>query len=301
MKKSKTMIVTFLLPAVLAYLIIYLYPTIRTLWMSFNFMEDMGDPMREWTFVGINNYINLFKSDLFVASLKNLVKVWVIGIVIVFPISMILAVVVTSKIKFRMFFKAVIYMPAIISPIAMGTMWVHYIYNPKFGFLHTVFKALHLEKLSKIVYLAPDRIFMSMLIGFCFVISGYFMLVFSSAMQGIPHDYYDAATLETNRAFDKFRYITFPLLRPTMKTCLILWTLQVANFFIWPQLFSQFNMAYETVAPVNYLYSMAFGSTMHTLERSVGVAACIGVLMFFFILAAYLIVHFSIKDTDIEY
>ena len=65
MKKNKTMIVAFLTPAVLLFLLIFLYPIVRTIIMSFFKIEGVTDSMNLWSFVGLDNYVKLFNTSLF--------------------------------------------------------------------------------------------------------------------------------------------------------------------------------------------------------------------------------------------
>ena len=70
MKKNKGMIVGFLAPAVIVFLIVFLYPIIRTVLMSFFDIESVTDSFDTWTFVGIENYMKLFKTPIFVLAMK---------------------------------------------------------------------------------------------------------------------------------------------------------------------------------------------------------------------------------------
>lgn len=70
MKKNKGMIVGFLAPAVIIFLIVFLYPIIRTVLMSFFDIESVTDSFDMWTFVGIENYTKLFKTPIFVLAMK---------------------------------------------------------------------------------------------------------------------------------------------------------------------------------------------------------------------------------------
>ena len=83
MKKNKGMIVGFLAPAVIVFLIVFLYPIIRTVLMSFFDIESVTDSFDMWTFVGIENYTKLFKTPIFVLAMKNIFKIWLIGGIIV--------------------------------------------------------------------------------------------------------------------------------------------------------------------------------------------------------------------------
>ena len=95
MKKNKGMIVGFLAPAVIIFLIVFLYPIIRTVLMSFFDIESVTDSFDMWTFVGIENYTKLFKTPIFVLAMKNIFKIWLIGGIIVMLLSLLFGVILT--------------------------------------------------------------------------------------------------------------------------------------------------------------------------------------------------------------
>ena len=123
MKKNKGMIVGFLAPAVIIFLIVFLYPIVRTVIMSFFNIESVTDAFEYWEFVGIDNYTKLFKTQIFVLAMKNILKIWLIGGIIVMALSLLFGVILTSGIRGKKFFRAVIYLPNIVSAVALATMW----------------------------------------------------------------------------------------------------------------------------------------------------------------------------------
>ena len=123
MKKNKGMIIGFLAPAVLIFLIVFLYPIVRTVFMSFFKIATVTDPFESWEFVGLANYNKLFDTQVFILAMKNILKIWLIGGLIVMSISLLFGVILTSGIRGKKFFRAVIYLPNIVSAVALATMW----------------------------------------------------------------------------------------------------------------------------------------------------------------------------------
>ena len=136
MKNNKKMIVGFLAPAVIIFLIVFLYPIIRTIMMSFFKIDSVTDTMDLWTFVGIQNYEKLFGTAIFRKSMLNLFKIWALGGAIVLSVSLLFGVILTSGIRGKKFFRAVIYLPNLVSAVALATMWLQYVYSSKFGLLN---------------------------------------------------------------------------------------------------------------------------------------------------------------------
>ena len=120
MKKNKTMIVVFLAPAVIMFCIIFLYPIFRTIAMSFFKIEGVTDAVSKWQFSGLANYIKLFNTELFRISMWNIFRIWLFGGILVMGLALLFAAILTSGIRFKSAFRAIIYM-TFLSPPPAGT------------------------------------------------------------------------------------------------------------------------------------------------------------------------------------
>ncbi len=301
MKKNKTMIAVFLTPAVLMFVLIFLYPILRTVLMSFFKIEGITDSMAKWQFTGLANYSKLAGTSLFRISMWNLFRIWLIGGLVAMSLALLFAVIITSGIRFKSFFRAMIYLPNVVSAVALATMWLQYVYSPKFGLLKNAFAAVGLKHLSKIQWLDNDHKFMALLVAYCFGMVGYHMLIFASGIERIGDDYYEAATLDGANKVNQFRYITFPLLKGVFKTNITMWSVTSVGFFVWSQLFSTVTADTQTITPMVYMYMMIFGAGNSMTERNAGLGAAIGVLLSVCVVAVFLICNKLIKDDDLEF
>ncbi len=295
------MIVVFLTPAVVLFLGIFLYPIVRTIIMSFFNIEGVTDPMSKWAFVGIDNYVKLFNTSLFRTSFYNLFRIWLYGGLIVMSLSLLFAVILTSGIRGKKFFRAIIYMPNIVSAVALATMWLQYVYSPQFGLVKNVLQFLGLEELSKVQLLDTDHKFWSLLIAYCFGMVGYHMLIWLSGIERISPEYYEAATIDGANKINQFRYMTLPLLKGVFKTNLTMWTVSSVGFFVWSQLFSNVTADTQTITPYVYMYMQIFGGGNTVTERNSGLGAAIGVLLSICVVVIFTICNKAIKDDDLEF
>ena len=300
MKKNNTMLICFTVPATIVFLVMFLYPVIRTTIMSFFTMESVSDSMSTWTFVGLDNYTDLMKTDIFMTSMSNMMKIWLIGGLGVVFLALLFAVILTSGVRGKGFWRAMIYLPNIISAVAFANMWIYYIFNKRFGMMHNKFETLGLDKLMKIDYMNGDWKFWSLLIAFSFGSVGYFMLIFISGIERLPKDYYEAATIDGANKFRQFTNITLPLLKGVMRTVLTFWTVSVVGFFVWSQMWSPINSESQTITPVVYMYNIVFGNTGMT-KRMPGRGAAVGILMAIVVLIIFFIVNHTFKDDDLEF
>lgn len=295
------MIVLFVTPAVLTFLIMFLYPVTRTVIMSTFHVESVTASTDLWVFTGLDNYLALLDSVTFKAAMRNIAVIWLVGGAVVLSVSLLMAVVLTSGIKGKSFFRATIYLPNIVSAVALATMWKQFVFvNKNYGLVKGTFKSLGLEALRSINWLGTDMLFWSMLIAFCFGAIGYYMLIFLSGIERIPTDLFEAATIDGANKPKQFFRITLPLLKGVFKTNLTFWSINTVTFFVWSKMFSPLNTDLATVTPMVQMYDITFG-TQGNIQRNAGLGAAIGVVMAICVLAAFLLINRLIRDDGLEY
>jgi len=128
----------FLLPAMIIYLSVIVFPVFYSLYIS----------LHEWNgvsaqkFVGLKNYVSLFTNDpVFLTALKNNLIWIVLTVAVTMTVSLLFAVLLNKHFRGRTFFRAVFYFPCVIAPIAVAIIW-RWIYNPQIGFVNQLFKTL---------------------------------------------------------------------------------------------------------------------------------------------------------------
>lgn len=300
MKKSKGMIIAFITPALIFFLLIFIYPIARTLIMSFFKVESVTAPPAEWTMIGFDNYIKLFNTELFRTSMWNLFRIWAVGGIVVMCLALLFAVIINSGIRFKKFFRAVIYMPNVISAVALATMWLQFVFNTRYGLLTSVFNALGLTELAAIQWTDADHMFWSLLFAYCFGMVGYHMLIFSSGIEKIPAEYFEASYIDGAGKPRQFVHITLPLLGGVFKTNITMWSITSVGFFVWSQLFSTVTASNQTITPMVYMYLQIFGAGNTVTERNAGLGAAVGVLMAICVVLVFLVINLIIKKDDFE-
>ena len=301
LKQKKAVIFTFLAPAVLCYLIVFLYPTFRTTVMSFFTVESVSDSVSEWAFNSFANYIKLFETPIYIQSLKNIGRLWLFGGLGVMLLALIFAVTLTGDLKGTKFFRAAIYLPNVVSAVAMGTMWLNYVYSSDYGLLTSVLNVFRADTSGQILWTGPGTRFWTMLTAYCFGMVGYHMLIFISGIEQIPTDFYEAAIIEGANIFRRFILVTVPFIKGVMRTNIVMWTVFTVGFFVWGQLFSPVNLSYDTVAPMNYMYQLVFGaSSAATVVRDSGAGAAIGVILMVIVIIVFFVTNFIVHKDETE-
>ncbi|MCK5451198.1 MAG: sugar ABC transporter permease [Candidatus Omnitrophica bacterium] len=166
-------------------------------------------------FVGLANYKTiLFDDPLFWKAIGNTVK-YVVGVVpIGICLSLLLAVAIDQKIKFKNFFKSIFFLPTVTAIVAVSVIWKWLYAGEKYGlfnFLIMKFGFQPIEWLASPTWILPSIMIMSVWAGV-----GYNMILFLAGLQTIPHALYEAAEIDGAGFWTKFFNITLPLLKPTI-------------------------------------------------------------------------------------
>ena len=295
------MIVLFLIPVLFFYALIFLYPVIRTFIMSLFSVERVVQPVSEWTFNGFNNFINLFTKEAFTRSAVNYLALWAVGGLAVLLLAMIYAVILTSGVRFKRFWRSVLYLPNVISAVAIGTMWLQYVFKDDNGLFDKIVALFGGE--VPVMWLGPETQFWSFMIAYCFGMVGYIMLTFISGIEKINVEYYEAASLEGANIFQKFFGITLPLIKGVVRSNIVIWTVALGTgTFAWSLLFSPNNLTYPSAMPSVYMYDITFGGRGQGagITRDAGAAAAIGILMALLVLIVSLVTTLITRKDDVE-
>lgn len=293
-KKNRGMIIAFVTPALLFFVATFVYPIIRTVIMSFFKIDNVTAPMAQWSFAGLSNYVKLLSTPVFMTACTNLLKIWLYGGIIVMTLALLFAAILNSGIKGKKFFRAVIYLPNIVSAVALAIMWQQYVYSNQYGLLKPLGDALGFA------WLDTDHKFMSLLIAYCFGMVGYHMLIFLSGIESIGTQYFEASTIDGANKIKQFRYITLPLLKGCFKTNITMWSISSVGFFLWSQLFSNVTTDTAVITPMVYLYMQTFGSGNTVTERNAGLGAAIGILLSIFVVIVFWVCNNLFKNDDLE-
>jgi len=178
-------------------------------------------------FVGFDNYVRMFQTDEFWKALEHTV-LYTIGVVPVgLVISLGVALLLNQRIAGLSLYRTGYFLPVVTSTIVVAVVWT-WLYNPYYGLINLALKTLGVPQpgwLTDPKWALPAIIIMSIWKNM-----GYHMVIFLSGLQAISSSYYEAADIDGASRLDKFRFITWPLLRPT--TALVLMTSVIFSFQI---------------------------------------------------------------------
>ena len=196
----------FILPTMVGLIVLNIIPIFQTIYQSFFKTGDFG---RGNIFVGLSNYVRLINDKDVWQALANTLKYAVTEVVVSIAISLVLAVLLNKKIRFRAGYRTIFFLPMIAAPAAIAMVW-RWLYNTEFGLLNNLFG-------TKINWISnPNFAIYSIAVIGIWSILGYNIVLFLAGLQEIPNDYYEASSIDGASGIRQFFNITLPLLSPTI-------------------------------------------------------------------------------------
>lgn len=240
----------FVAPTIAGLIILNFYPVINTVYQSFCKTGDFG---KGNTFVGLANYKAAFSNPETWQSLWNTIKYAIIEVPLGVIIALVLAVFLNKKLKGKSIFRTIFFLPMVCAPAAVAMVW-KWLYNQQFGLINNLFH-------TNVAWISnPNIAWISIGIIGVWSIIGYNMVLFISGLQEIPHDYYEAASIDGATGVKAFFHITVPLLSPT--TFFIVQTRIIGALTIFDLMFmvmDKTNLALQKTQSIVYLfYNYAF-------------------------------------------
>ncbi|ACS58979.1 MULTISPECIES: carbohydrate ABC transporter permease [Rhizobium] len=208
-----------LVPALAIYAVFALYPMLNVVILSFQKWNGL-DPQRQ--FVGLANYSAIFTKDpVFWVAFRNTV-IWTL-MSLIFPpmIGLLLALSLNQKIFGRNGLRAIFYLPVIIAPIAVATMW-KWMYDPFFGLFSQLLTSWGMQGWINDWLGNRDIALYSVFVAYLWQTVGFSMVLFLAGLQNVSQTLVEAARIDGAGRWKVFKHVTLPALRPTITIVLVL-------------------------------------------------------------------------------
>ncbi len=291
-KHNRKFILIVLIPIFIEAIVFLVVPILGTIGISFT---DYNPIAHKMDFTGLANYRKLFTDADFVIALKNTLVFTIVAVVLNIIISLTVATMISQlrSNKTRSFFRMIVFLPCIAPMVASAVVWGRSILNTKIGLVNQI-----IEKLGGrgVAWTGDAKyVMISVIIFTLWADLGYNIILFCAGIDGIPSEFYEAASLDGTSSWQRFRHITLPLLGRTT-TFVVLMTL--ISYF---QMFAQFSVLLYKDGPqhsglvlTSYIYKTAF------VYKEMGYAAALSFILFLLILVVSLIQQ-RVNKVDWEY
>lgn len=276
-------------PFLALFLTFMAFPIIATLLMSFTDfgLRNVTHPL-DARFVGLDNYTALFGDPKFMKALFNTCYFVVLGVPLTIGSGLVAAVLLNSGIdRFRTFFRVGFYVPVVTAIVAVAVIW-RFVLDPSEGLIAGLGAQLGFSTPD---FLASKALAMpSLIVMAVWRNMGTAMVLFLAGLQAIPVEVREAAKLDGAGAFQEFRRITVPLLRPTMLYVAVMTTIGFLNVFEEPFVMTDGGPGDSTLTVSLHMYKEGF-SFFH-----MGSASAMAYVLFTIVLAVTLLQFRLLKD-----
>ncbi|MDY0290185.1 MAG: sugar ABC transporter permease [Sphaerochaeta sp.] len=244
----------FILPNLIGFLVFTIFGIGFSFYMSFTDWS-LIKKFENIKFTGIQNYVELFTDKWFHASIVN--NLWFLLVIpVMIFLAMVFAYIVNDKVFFRNSFRTILYLPNITSVVAISVIWFT-LFNPRTGPINEFLRSLGVDNpplwLSSTFWAKPT-------IGILMIWKtvGYYTILYLAALQGIPRQLYEAATVDGATTTQQFFKITIPLLSPTTFMLTILSVMNIFKDWSLIQIMTEGGPGTSTYTIGYYIYYAAF-------------------------------------------
>ena len=197
--------ILFLLPTILAFIMVIIIPFIYGIFYSFTDWQGTGTYSK---MVGFENYKAIFTEPAFLHSFLKTLEFTVINIITVNVVAFVISLLVTSEIRGRNLYRAGFFVPNLIGGIVLGLIW-QFIFS---SILPAIGQALHLGFLSKSLLTSKDTVMFTMVTVNTWQYAGYIMLIYVAAIQNISQSVLEAAEVDGAKYWTRITRIQIPLM-----------------------------------------------------------------------------------------
>lgn len=277
----------FLLPALTLFALFNIIPIIYSFYLSLVKWDGFSAQKK---FVGLKNYADLFKNVEFYNSLWVTIIYTILVTAGSIIIGMFLANLLNKELKLKTLFRTAFFIPVITATAASGVVW-KYLLDPSQGIINKFLNYIHLPSIPWLVN--PFWVILSISLVGIWKRIGFNLIIYLAAMQSISPSLYESADIDGAAKYEKFRYVTIPLLKPT--TLLLIIMSFIDSFQVFDQVYVMTMGGPMNASNVLGLYMYREGFSV----GHVGYASAVGWIIFLFVFIAT-IIQFRISNNGGE-
>lgn len=280
----------FILPAFIVYTILTVIPLVQTLGLSFSNWD--GYSMSHLSFTGLKNFRLVFADRSMKTALLNTCFYSIVFPLVTTVFAIPLSLVLNSGMKTKNLQRAVFFFPSVPSAIILGYLWAYILSPTGNGLLN---KLLGLFGIHPVMWLAvPKWAMFSVLLVNLWSVVGWHACIYLAQLQSIPTEYYEAANVDGATAWQKFRYITFPMLASAMTVSVMLLLLNSMKLYDLPFALTSGGPGTSTTLVSQIIIKTGF------VEKSYGKATAMSAIFFVFIAVISVIQLKLMKKREVE-
>jgi raffinose/stachyose/melibiose transport system permease protein len=277
------------IPALILLILFIVYPFVSGFKIAFT---NWNGYSQHYKYVGLSNFKAMFQDKNVWTSLINTLIYGFGSTFFQQVLGLAYALLLNKAFRGRNLARTAIYLPVLISAVIMGYMW-YFILRFDNGALNDVLKLLGFQPK---LWLSQPKLAVAMMVTINVIqYVGVSMVIYLAGLQGIPAMYYEASEIDSASAWEQFKYITFPLLYPSIVTSVTLNLIGGLKLFDVIKALTAGGPGYSTHSLSTLI------NTTYFQTQSAGYASAIGILLFIAILIPTMIIQAFFKRREVEY
>jgi ABC-type sugar transport system permease subunit len=278
----------FIFPAMLIMGLFTVYPSIRLLWMSMNNYRAV-EGVQTARFIGLSNYIAAFDDPLFLKTLWTSFYFPLVITPLQTALALLVAILLSGKTKYLGFFRTTYFIPVVMSFVIVGMFWKDML-NTNSGLINGLLAYVNLPQISFLT--DPDMAKLSVAMVSMWRGWGWYLVIFIAALTQVPKELYESGSIDGTNAWQRFYYITLPMIRRSMLFVIIVSTMNCIKLFTPIMVMTNGGPADSTRTIVHYIWSTAFRS------NDFGYAGAMAVILFVIIMMISFLQYYFMKNED---
>lgn len=257
----------FFLPALILLSVFMLYPMFTMVYYSFTDFYILKPDQKN--FIWFENFLWAFQDQRFIDSFLNTVHFVVLVVPLQTGVALLLALLVNSKVKGKIFFRTAYFSPVVMSLVVVSILW-SMMYDPNNGLINQMLQSVGLP--AQPFLESEDQAMNSIIAMSVWQGAGFQMLIFLAGLQDIPKHRYEAAAIDGANIWRKFWHVTLPGLRNVSILIIITITIAAFRLFVQPMVMTQGGPLGSTRTVIMYVLETGF------TQRDVGYGSAIAVI-----------------------
>lgn len=277
-------------PAIILLVVFLIAPFILAIGFSFTDQRLIPNPNLPTRFVGLRNFVRLMVNDTFHRAILNNFYFTLVVVPIQTALALAMAMLVNLRLKFTNTFRTVYFSPVVITMVVVAIVW-YLLYNPTQGFINRAMDAItfgawpQLEWIHSTRWAMPAIMILSIWQGV-----GFQMIIFLAGLQDIPDQLYEVSDIDGASRWQKFRFVTLPMLRNT--TIFVVISTSILAFKLFKQVWvmTQGGPQEATMTAIVMMYRQGFQ------RGNIGYSSAIAVIFFVIVLLVSLVQRSVVKE-----
>ncbi len=283
-------IIPFLAPSILLYVVFVLFPYGRSMYISLTQWRGLT---REPVFIGLENFQKMMGDNNFWNALGNNAFYIVVLPLVTLSLAIFFAFIFSQGVPLSKFYRITYFFPQVMSVVAIGVLW-SFVYHPTIGILTSLLQAIGIAEPP--VWLGnPDSVLWAIGGVDIWHSVGFYMILFLAAMESIPMAYYEAAMLDGASRWHLFWNITLPMISATMQTGVIFIMINATNMFAITQTMTEGGPSRSSEVLSTFLYNEAF------INSNFGYGTAVAVALFLLTLFISVVLSRLLNRESLEY